>query len=158
MRLPPPRVRGEIRPSANVPYVASFNDTVIEDFRANAGVLGGHWEGKTTLLLHTPGRKSGQEFVNPLVAAPYGDSYIVCGSGGGAPEDPQWVANLEAVDGPVIIELGPDTVRADHRVVRPGRDEDWDRLYGVWRAYWPGAAEYEKKTDRKFPVALITVR
>jgi len=49
-------------------------------------------------------------------------------------------------------------VQADHRVVRAGRDDDWDRLYGVWRAYWPDAAEYEKKTDRKFPVALITVR
>lgn len=144
--------------SANVPYVASFNDAVIEDFRASAGVLGGHWEGKTTLLLHVLGRKSRKEFVNPLVAAPYGDSYIVCGSAGGAPEDPQWVANLEALDSPVTIELGPDTVQAGHRVVRAGRDEDWERLYGVWRAYWPDAAEYEKKTDRKFPVALITVR
>lgn len=151
-------VQAEIPPSTSVSCVASFNDTVIEDFRANAGVLGGHWEGKKTLLLHAPGRKSGQEFVNPLVAAPYGDSYIVSGSAGGAPEDPQWVANLESLGGPVTVELGPDTVQADHRVVRPGRDDDWDRLYGVWRAYWPDAAEYEKKTDRKFPVALITVR
>jgi len=152
------RVQAEIPPSTNVSCVASFNDTVIEDFRANAGVLGGHWEGKRTLLLHAPGRKSGKEFVNPLVAAPYGDSYIVSGSAGGAPQDPQWVANLESLDGPVTVELGPDTVQADHRVVRAGRDDDWDRLYGVWRAYWPDAAEYEKKTDRKFPVALITVR
>jgi deazaflavin-dependent oxidoreductase (nitroreductase family) len=138
--------------------VASFNDTVIEDFRANAGVLGGHWEGKTTLLLHVVGRKSGKEFVSPLVAAPYEGSYIICGSAGGAPAEPQWVANLEALDGPVTIELGPTTVQADHRVARAGRDDDWDRLYSVWRAYWPDAAEYEKKTDRKFPVALITVR
>jgi deazaflavin-dependent oxidoreductase (nitroreductase family) len=138
--------------------MASFNDTVIENFRANAGVLGSHWEGKTTLLLHTPGRKSGKEYVNPLVAAPYGESYIVCGSGGGIPDDPQWVANLEVLQGPVTIELGPDTVQADHRVVRPGRDDDWQQLYGVWREYWPSAAEYEKNTDRKFPVALITVR
>jgi len=28
----------------------------------------------------------------------------------------------------------------------------------VWRAYWPDAAEYEKQTDRKFPVAVITPR
>jgi deazaflavin-dependent oxidoreductase (nitroreductase family) len=92
------------------------------------------------------------------VAAPHDDSYIVCGSGGGAPQDPQWVANLEALDGPVTVELGPDTVQASHRVVRPGRDDDWEQLYAAWRAYWPDAAEYEKKTDRKFPVALITVR
>lgn len=136
--------------------MASFNDAVIENFRASNGVLGGHWEGKTTLLLHTRGRKSGKEYVNPLVAAPYGDSYVVCGSGGGSPEDPQWVANLEAIDGTVTIELGSDTRQADFRLVRPGRDGDWERVYGVWRAYWPDAAEYEKKTDRKFPVAVIT--
>jgi deazaflavin-dependent oxidoreductase (nitroreductase family) len=138
--------------------MASFNDTVIENFRANAGVLGGHWEGKETLLLHTPGRKSGKEFINPLVAAPDGDSYIVCGSGGGAPADPEWVANLEALDGTVTIELGAETRTAGYRVVRPGRDDDWDRLYGIWRAYWPDAADYETKTDRKFPVVVITPR
>jgi deazaflavin-dependent oxidoreductase (nitroreductase family) len=138
--------------------MASFNDTVIENFRANAGVLGGHWEGKETLLLHTPGRKSGKNFVNPLVAAPDGDSYIVCGSAGGAPDDPQWVANLEALDGPVTIELHADTLQADHRVVRPGRDDDWDKLYAIWRAYWPDAADYETKTERKFPLGVITVR
>lgn len=138
--------------------MASFNDTVIENFRANAGVLGGHWEGKETLLLHTSGRKTGKEYVNPLVAAPDGDSYIVCGSGGGSPQDPQWVANLEAAAGPVTVELGAETVQADARVVRAGRDADWERLYGIWRAYWPDAAGYEKNTDRKFPVAVITVR
>jgi deazaflavin-dependent oxidoreductase (nitroreductase family) len=137
--------------------MASFNDTVIENFRTADGVLDGHWEGKTTLLLHVKGRKSGKEFVNPLVAAPDGDSYVVCGSAGGAPADPQWVANLEATDGPVTIELGADTLEAEHRVVRPG-DADWDRLYAVWRAYWPDAADYETKTDRKFPVAVLTVR
>ncbi|WP_214402541.1 nitroreductase/quinone reductase family protein [Pseudonocardia lacus] len=137
--------------------MASFNDTVIEDFRAHDGVLGGHWEGKTTLLLHTPGRKSGKDYVNPLVAAPHEGSYILCGSAGGAPRDPQWIANLEAIDGPVTIELGADTLKADHRVVRPGRDDDWDELYAVWRAYWPDAADYETKTDRRFPLAVITV-
>ncbi|MEV6844109.1 nitroreductase/quinone reductase family protein [Actinoplanes sp. NPDC051411] len=138
--------------------MASFNDTIIETFRANDGVLGGHWEGKESILLHTPGRKSGKEYVNPLVAAPHGDSYIVCASAGGAPETPQWFDNLEAVDGPVTIELGSKTVQADHREVRPGRDDDYDELYATWRAYWPDAADYEKKTDRKFPVAVITVR
>jgi deazaflavin-dependent oxidoreductase (nitroreductase family) len=137
--------------------MASWNDTVIETFRANDGVVGGHWEGKTLILLHGVGRRSGKEYVNPLVAAPDGDGYVICGSLGGAPTDPQWVANLEAASGPVTIELGTDTLKADHTVVRPG-DAEWERLYGIWREYWPDAAEYEKKTDRKFPVARLRVR
>ena len=136
--------------------MASFNDQVIADFRANDGVLGGHWEGKRVLLLHVTGRKTGRDLVNPLVAAPHGDAFIICGSAGGAPGDPQWVANLEADDAPVTIELGSDTLKAQHRVVRPDRDADWESLYGVWRAYWPDAADYETKTDRRFPVAVIT--
>jgi deazaflavin-dependent oxidoreductase (nitroreductase family) len=115
-----------------------------------------HWEGKTLVLLHHIGRRSGKEFVTPLVAAPDGDAYVVCASLGGAPEDPRWVANLEAATGPATIELGASTLTVDYVVVRPG-DPRWAELYGVWRAYWPDAAEYEKKTDRKFPVVRLLV-
>jgi hypothetical protein len=82
---------------------------------------------------------------------------VICGSLGGAPADPEWVANLEAASGPTTIELGAATVKADYTVVRPG-DAEWEHLYGVWREYWPDAAEYEKKTDRKFPVVRLRVQ
>src|SRR5690349_138328 len=137
--------------------MASWNDTVIKDFRAAGGVVGPPFEGKTLVLLHTAGRRSGKEYVTPLVAAPDGDSYVICGSLGGAPTDPEWFANLEAMTGPVTVELGADTIEVDSTVVRPG-EPDWERLYGIWRTYWPDAAEYEKKTDRKFPVARLHPR
>ena len=79
------------------------------------------------------------------------------------PEHPQQlhldlpVSNLEAADGPITVELGARTAPADRRVVRAGHD-DWDELYGVWRDYWPDAREYEKVSDRKFAVAVITLR
>lgn len=135
----------------------SWNDTVIDTFRANDGVVGGHWEGKTMVLLHTVGPKSGNEYINPLVAAPNDGGYLLCASMGGAPSDPQWVSALEAATGPATVEIGVDTVQADYTVVRPG-NPDWERLYGVWKAYWPDAANYETKTDRKFPVVQIQVR
>jgi deazaflavin-dependent oxidoreductase (nitroreductase family) len=136
--------------------MASFNDNVIETFRSNNGVVGPPWEGKTLVLLHHTGRRTGKEFVTPLVAAPAGDAYVICASMGGAPADPQWVTNLEAADGPATIELGAATVTADYQVVRPG-DDSWEELYGIWRDYWPAASDYEKKTDRKFPVVRLQV-
>ncbi|MBG0564371.1 nitroreductase/quinone reductase family protein [Actinoplanes aureus] len=136
--------------------MASFNDQIIATFRANDGVVGMHWEGKTLVLLHHIGRRSGKEFVTPLVAAPDGDAYVVCGTVGGAPKDPEWVANLEAATGPATIELGPATLAADYEVVRPG-DPRWEDLYAIWREYWPEAREYEKKTERKFPVVRLQV-
>ena len=137
--------------------MASWNDTVIDEFRSNDGVVGGHFEGKTLVLLHTVGRRSGTAYVTPLVAAPDGDDYVICGSLGGAPTDPQWVGNLEAASGTTTIEVGTRTVEADYTVVRPG-DAEWERLYGIWRTYWPDAAEYETKTDRKFPVVRLHVK
>lgn len=136
--------------------MASWNDTVIEEFRANGGVVGGPFAGKTLVLLHTVGRRSGNKYVTPLVAAPDGADYVLCGSLGGAPTDPQWVGNLESGPGKTTVELGTETMDVDYTVVRPGHAE-WDRLYGIWRTYWPDAAEYEKKTERRFPVVLLRV-
>ena len=136
--------------------MASFNDEIIQAFRANDGVVGGPWEGKTLLLLHHVGRRSGKEFVTPLVAAPDGDAYVVCGTMGGAPEDPQWVTNLETASGPATIELGAATLTADYDVIRPG-DPRWADQYEIWRDYWPDAREYEKKTERRFPVVRLHV-
>ena len=64
--------------------MSSFNEQIITEFRANAGVVGGHFEGKHLLLLHTIGRRTGQERVIPLVYTTVGDSYVVAGSQGGA--------------------------------------------------------------------------
>jgi deazaflavin-dependent oxidoreductase (nitroreductase family) len=136
--------------------MASFNDRIIETFRANDGVVGMHWEGKTLVLLHHRGRRSGREFVTPLVAAPDGDAYVVCGTAGGAAHDPQWVANLEAASGPATIELGTATLAAEYEVIRPG-GPGWAELYEIWRDYWPQAREYEKKTERRFPVVRLHV-
>ena len=52
----------------------SMNDQIIETFRTNAGVVGGHFEGKRLVLLHYVGRRSGQERVTPAVAASDGDA------------------------------------------------------------------------------------
>jgi deazaflavin-dependent oxidoreductase (nitroreductase family) len=134
--------------------MTSMNDEIIETFRANGGVVGGPFEGKRLILVHHVGRRSGTERVTPLVGASDGDSYLVCGSMGGAPADPAWVANIEDGSGETTIEVGDRTLRAKTTVVRPG-DPAWKRLYGVWRTYWPDAAQYETRTDRKFPIIQL---
>ncbi|MEN3305956.1 MAG: hypothetical protein V7603_2158 [Micromonosporaceae bacterium] len=134
--------------------MTSMNDQIIETFRSNAGIVGGHFEGKRLVLLHYVGRRSGQERVTPLVAASDGDSYLVCGSMGGADEDPLWVANIEAGSGETTIEVDDRSLRVKTTVVR-STSPQWQRLYGVWKAYWPDAAQYETRTSRKFPVVRL---
>ena len=50
-----------------------FNAKIIEEFRANQGVVGGQFEGAPLLLLTTTGAKSGQPRVTPVVYRAEGD-------------------------------------------------------------------------------------
>ena len=134
--------------------IAEMNAQIIGTFRANAGVVSGPFEGKRLVLLHHIGRRSGQERVTPLVSATDGDAYLICGSLGGAPNDPVWVANIEAGPGATTIEVGERTLRVKTTVVRP-TSQDWERLYGIWSANWPDSKEYEKNTSRKFPIIRL---
>ncbi|MEU6347578.1 nitroreductase/quinone reductase family protein [Streptomyces sp. NPDC046977] len=133
---------------------ADANAQVIDQFRANVGVVGGPFEGKQILLVHHVGRRTGEERVTPLVAARDGDAYLVCGTAGGAPRDPVWVANIEVGPRETTIEIGARPLRVAARVVRSTSPE-WDRLYRIWSAYWPDAALYETRTSRAFPIVRL---
>jgi deazaflavin-dependent oxidoreductase (nitroreductase family) len=132
--------------------VSDFNGQVIEEFRANAGVVGGHFEGKHLLLLHTVGRRTGLQRVNPLVYATYGAGFVVSGSNGGADREPAWVTNVEAMS-EVTIEVGDRTLIAKVSVLRDGAERD--RSYARLVDYWPDFREYEANTTRKFPVVRL---
>jgi deazaflavin-dependent oxidoreductase (nitroreductase family) len=138
--------------------VASWNDGVIEEFRANEGRVGGYFDGATVLLLHTTGRRTGKDHVTPLVYLPDGDRWVVIGSKGGAPDDPDWVRNLEA-NPEATIEVGTETipVRATS-ILREGADRE--DLYARQVERRPGFAEYLPKTEgiRRIPVIVLERR
>ncbi len=89
--------------------VTDWNANIIEEFRENEGRVGGYFDGATMLLLHTTGRRTGKEYVNPLVYLPDGGRWVVVGSKGGAPADPDWVRNLEA-NPEATIEVGTEAI------------------------------------------------
>jgi deazaflavin-dependent oxidoreductase (nitroreductase family) len=136
--------------------MSEINDSVIAEFRANGGVvteaMGGHFKDTVVALVHHVGRRSGTEYIQPLLCLTYGDTYLLAGSNGGAGKDPAWVANLEAMS-ETVIELGKDTVRVKPTVLRSG--DDRDRLYAAFVEFWPDALEYEKNTDRVFPMIQL---
>lgn len=138
--------------------MANRNQGIIDEFHANDGRVGGYFEGATLLLLHTKGRRTGTEHVTPVVYLPDGDRWAVVGSKGGAPNDPDWVRNLEA-DPEATIEVGTDTipVRAT-AILREG--PEWDRLYAGQVARRSGFADYLVKTEgiRRIPVIVLERR
>ena len=72
------------------------NAGIIAEFRANAGGVGGPFEGAPLLLLTTTGARSGRVRVNPMMYLDLDDRRYVFGSKGGAPTDPDWYHNLVA--------------------------------------------------------------
>ncbi len=128
------------------------NKAIIDEFRSNSGKVGGYFAGKTLLLLHTFGAKTGQERVNPVAYVKDGDRFVVIASKGGAPTNPQWYYNLLAH--PLItVEVGTEKFQVRAAVTS---EPERTRLYAKMVEMMPGFAEYEQKTTRKIPVFTLT--
>lgn len=128
--------------------MADHNAPIIEEFRANGGKVGGFFEGASLLILHTKGAKTGRPQTVVLNHLPDGDRFVVFGTKGGAPMDPDWVRNVLADPSPTV-ETGTETiaVRAAE-ITGPERDE----LYARQVELRPVFGEYPKKTSRTIPV------
>ncbi|GGK74336.1 nitroreductase/quinone reductase family protein [Streptomyces flaveus] len=129
-----------------------FNRQVIEEFRRNAGQVGGYFEGARLLLLTTTGARTGTRHTTPVGYLPDGGGRVlVIGSAGGAPKHPDWFRNL-LVHPQVTVETGVFTYEA-RAVVLEG--EERDRVFARAVEAEPGWAEYQAKTDRVIPVVAL---
>jgi deazaflavin-dependent oxidoreductase (nitroreductase family) len=131
--------------------MSDWNAGIIKEFRENEGRVGGPFEGRPLLLLHSTGAKTGAERVNPLAYRKEGDTYFVFASKGGAPDNPDWYHNLLA-NPDAQIEVGTDTIKVRARDTKgEERNEVWKRQ--VIDA--PAFGEYEEKTSRTIPVVAL---
>jgi deazaflavin-dependent oxidoreductase (nitroreductase family) len=135
--------------------VKDWNARIIEEFRANAGLLGGQFEGAPMLLLHTTGARSGARRVNPMMYQAVRDGWAVFASKAGSPTNPDWYHNLLANSDDVEIEVGADKVPVQARVLTGA---ERDGVWSVQKQRYPGFAEYEANTDREIPVILLERR
>src|ERR1700749_4786920 len=132
-----------------------FNQQVIAEFRANEGRVGGGFADAPMVLLHHVGRKSGKEYVTPLVYLPGDDDSIyIFASKGGAPANPAWYDNLIAA-GKATVEVGTSTYVA--KITELSGDER-DRVYAEQVQHMPDFGESAQKTEgiRTIPVLRLT--
>ena len=131
--------------------IQDFNKTIIEEFRANAGKVGGQFEGAPLLLLTTTGAKSGLARTNPLAYIEDGERIVIIASYAGAPVSPPWYHNLIA-NPEVAVEVGEQNFNARAEVVgEPERTE----LYGRMESIMPAFTEYRGKTNQTIPVIAL---
>jgi deazaflavin-dependent oxidoreductase (nitroreductase family) len=134
--------------------VSDWNHQIIEEFRGNEGVVGGMFEGKPLLLLHTVGARTGKEHVNPLMYLDLDGHRYVFASKGGADATPDWFHNLVANPG-VTLEVGTEKYQATaSSLPEPERE----RVYAEQARQFPQFAEYQEKTKRVIPVVELTAK
>ena len=130
----------------------NWNQAIIDEFRANAGRVGGNFAGKTLLLLHTVGAKSGEERINPVACVADGERFVIIASKGGAPTNPDWYHNILAHP-LVTVEVGTEKFQAQATVAS---EPERSRLYHQMVEMMPGFEEYQRKTTRVIPVITLT--
>ncbi|UUU41557.1 nitroreductase/quinone reductase family protein [Streptomyces sp. NBC_00162] len=139
----------------------SFNQAVIEEFRANAGRVGGPFEGSELILLTTTGARSGKPHTVPLGfvredgegadGADGGGQLLVVASAAGADLHPAWYHNLLAR--PLVeVETGTEKYEA---VAVPAEGARRDELFARVVGEAPGYGEYQERTRRVIPVVAL---
>jgi len=122
-------------------------------YRLSDGRFGGSFGGTPVLLLTVAGRKTGIDHTVPVSFFDDNDRYIVLGSAGGGPTDPQWFRNLRHA-AEAHIQIRSQVTRVSVRIADDVEREALLRRVILARA--PGFAAYQKKTSRPIPIAVLT--
>jgi deazaflavin-dependent oxidoreductase (nitroreductase family) len=137
--------------------VNDWNTKVIAEFRSNGGRVGGNFDGAPLTILHHVGRKSGTEYLAPVMYLPADgdpDTIYVFASKAGAPENPDWYVNMTAA-GKATIELGTQTYPV---TVTELTGAERDRVFAEQVKRFPGFGEYEEKTAGVRTIPVLALR
>lgn len=106
---------------------------------------------RPVVMLTMRGAKTGAVRKVPLMRVEHDGVYAAVASKGGAPEHPQWYANLQA-DSRIRLQDGTESWDATAReVTGEEREQWWERCVAAYPPY----AEYQTKTDRLIPVLVL---
>jgi deazaflavin-dependent oxidoreductase (nitroreductase family) len=125
-----------------------FNESVITEFRANGGVVGGELADMRLLLLTAIGARSGRPRTTPLAYHRRGNRYVVIASNGGAARHPSWFHNLDR-DPNVTVEVGLQTFPARARILDASERE---AVFAAIVSQAPAAGAFQAKAGRTVPV------
>lgn len=139
-------------------YIPSPRDWVreqVELYESSGGTKGTTLRdtGLPCILFTHTGNKTGAIRKTPLMRVKDGDSYVLVGSQGGAPQDPVWVHNLRANPS---IELRDRTEVWPMQVREVTDDAERQRLWALAVAAYPPYEDYQRKTTRKIPVFVAS--
>ena len=135
-------------------YIPSPTDWVreqVEIYEGSGGTKGTTLRdtGLPVIIVTNRGNHTGVIRKTPLMRVKDGDNYILVGSRGGAPTNPQWVYNLRAH---AAVEIRDETEVYDMRVREVDDSEERARIWEIAVAAFPPYEDYRNRTSRTIPV------
>lgn len=120
-------------------------------YLATAGRIG-HRVGATTfLMVRNVGRKSGREFLTPLLYVADGNRFVIAASNAGDARTPAWWLNLEASP-ETFVHAGNRRLRVRARLASPDEAKRlWPRMMASYRWF----EDYHAKAGRQIPLVLL---
>jgi deazaflavin-dependent oxidoreductase (nitroreductase family) len=137
--------------NASAEEIRGHNDSILEEFRANHGKLGGIFENMNLALLTTMGAKSNRPTTTPITYFMDGRRFLVVASNFGRDHHPAWFHNV--LHNPeVTLEIGTERIQG-RAVVTEG--EERDRLFAYVSSLVPGYQGHQNRTRRVIPVVAV---
>ena len=137
-------------------YIPSPRDWVreqVELYESSGGTKGTTLRdtGLPVIIVTHTGHKTGAIRKTPLMRVEEGGRYVLVGSVGGAPKDPEWVHNLRVHRD---VELRDRTVVSRMRVREVTDAAERAHLWRIAVAAFPPYADYQARTSRVIPVFI----
>ena len=135
-------------------YIPSTSDWVreqVELYEGSGGTAGTTLRdtGLPVIIVTNRGNRTGGIRKTPLMRVKDGDTYVLVGSKGGAPENPVWVYNLRA---DANVEIRDETEVYTMRVREVKDVVERARLWELAVAAFPPYEDYQDRTKRRIPV------
>jgi deazaflavin-dependent oxidoreductase (nitroreductase family) len=115
------------------------------------GRIGSKLGTQTILLLHTTGRKSGQDRAIPIAYFDYKDHYLIVASNWGKQKQADWYLNLKQ-NPQARLEVKGKVLSV---TAREAQGEEYDQLWKFATEHHPPYLDYQKMTTRHIPIMIF---
>ncbi|TPG34898.1 nitroreductase/quinone reductase family protein [Mycolicibacterium hodleri] len=107
----------------------------------------------TNCLIKYVGRKSGKEYVTPLIYGNVGGEIVVVASKGGADTHPEWYLNIRESE-TIGVQIATQAFEATWR------EPEYEERHHVWSYMthlYPPYLGYQSSTTRHIPVVMLRI-
>jgi deazaflavin-dependent oxidoreductase (nitroreductase family) len=125
---------------------------LIADLRSTGEVSSGPLAGKPHLIMTSTGAKTGEPREAVLSFVRDGEKYVVAGTAGGSPTDPNWIHNVTTTP-EVKVEVQRRTFQARAHIVSD--EATYRRLWDALVESRPDFAAYPAKAGRRIPIVTL---